>query len=325
MQVTTTTRRGFLGLGAALGGAVVLGAGQGTARATDVRARGSWPTTLNLPDGFHPADITIGRQPYAYFASLLGGAVCRVSLVSGRNDVIYPGLGDGYMAIGIQADHRGRLFVAGGWGRTITVIDAANGAVLRTYEVGIPHSCVNHVTVTQEGAWFTDACNGLLFGLLFGPGGSLPRQDEVVTRELSGEWVQGPQDVITSAGVAPTPDGRALLVVNQFTDGGTLFRIDRSTGSARRVPLGSLKLPTANGITLHGRTLYAPQQTDLTAIRLDRTGHNGSPVLRLTDPRFDTPCAAAVYGDRLYLANSRFPLPPTPTTKYNAVSIPLPV
>lgn len=325
MQGMTTTRRGFLGLGAALGGAVVLGAGQGTARAADLRARNAWPTTLNLPDGFHPADITIGKQPYAYFGSLLGGAIYRASLVSGQGEVIYPGLGQGYMAIGVQVDDRGRLFVAGGWGRTITVIDAGSGAVLKTYQVGLPHSCVNHVTVTRDGAWFTDACNGLLFGLPFGPDGSLPEKDGVVTLELSGEWVQGAQDIITSAGVAPTPDGRALMVINQSADGGSLFRVDKTTGSARRVPLGDLKLQTANGITVHDRILYAPQQTELTAIRLNNAGDSGRPVLALTDPQFDTPCAAAVYRDRLYLTNSRFPLPPTPTTKYNAVSIPLPV
>ncbi|PRH80469.1 superoxide dismutase [Streptomyces solincola] len=324
MEHRTLSRRGFLGLGAALGGAVALDAVGGTARAAAGPRRDRWPTTLRLPNGFHPAGIAVGRAPYAYFGSLLGGAVHRVSLATGEGTVLHPGLGEGHNAVGLQVDAHGRLFVAGGWGRVVTVLDGATGAVLRTYQVGAASTAVNHVVVTARAAWFTDAFNGLLFGVPFGPRGELPAQDAVVTLPLSGDWVQGTADQITATGIAETPDRRALLVVNSSADGGTLYRVDPADGTARRVALGGLKLPTTNGIAVHGRTLYAPRQYDLAVVRLDRAGGRGRQVGEVADPRFDVPCAVAVYRDRLYLPNSRFPLDPTPDTEYNAIAIPVP-
>ncbi len=214
--------------------------------------------------------------------------------------------------------------MAGGWGRTVTVMNAATGAVIRTYHVGTTNTAVNHVVVTARGAWFTDAFNGLLIGLPFGPHGELPAPDAVVTLPLSGDWVQGTADQVTATGIAETPDGSALLVMNVSADGGTLFRVNPVDGVARRVALGGLKLPTTNGIALNGSTLYAPRQFDLAVLRLDPAGERGRLVREITDPRFDVPVAAAVYRDRLYMPNARFPLVPTPDTPYNAISIPLP-
>jgi hypothetical protein len=128
MRHTALTRRGFIGLGAALGGAAALGTAGGTARAAGPR-RDTWPTTLHLPNGFHPAGIGLGRAPYAYFGSLLNGAIYRVSLATGEGKVLNPGPGEGHNAVGLQVDRHGRLFVAGGWGRVVTVMDAATGAV----------------------------------------------------------------------------------------------------------------------------------------------------------------------------------------------------
>lgn len=324
MQNRTLTRRGFLGLGAALGGAVALDTVGGTAWAAAEPRRDPWPTTLHLPNGFHPAGIGLGRAPFAYFGSLLGGAILRVSLATGEGKVINPGLGEGHNAVGLQVDTHGRLFVAGGWGRVITIMDAATGEVLKTYQVGTTNTAVNHVVVTARGAWFTDAFNGLLFGVPFGPRGELPGQDAVITLPLSGDWIQGTTDQITATGIAETPDKSALLVVNASADGGTLFRVDPADGTACHVALGGLKLPTTNGIAVHGCTLYAPRQYDLAVVRLSPAGESGRQVGEVTDSRFDVPCAVAVYRDRLYLPNSRFPLNPTPDTKYTTVAIPVP-
>ncbi|MER5868354.1 superoxide dismutase [Streptomyces sp. NPDC002044] len=327
MQSTSMTRRRLLGAGAALGGAVVLGSvAQGTARATPrVPADGAWPDELILPEGFHPAGIGIGPAPYAYFGSLLGGAIYRVALATGRGKVINQGGGEGHFAVGLQVDDRQRVFVAGGWGRTVTVMDGVTGRVIRTYEVGNADTFVDHLVVTPRMVWCTDSFSGQLFGLPLGPGGRLPAPHEVVTLPLRGEWVQGPSDGLSATGISTTPDGRSLLVVNIHADGGSLFRVDPATGTARKVDLGGVTLPTTNGILLRGRTLYAPRKSDLAVFHLDPTGFGAHLVKTVADPRFDTPCAAAVHTGRLYLPNSRFPLPPEPGTPYNAVALSLPL
>ncbi|WP_251023031.1 superoxide dismutase [Streptomyces sp. ISL-10] len=314
------SRRRLLGLAATLSAAGMLG----TAVPAAARpAHTPWPTLLHLPDGFHPAGIGIGPAPYAYFGSLLGGAIHRVRLSTGEGTTIHPGAGEGHYAVGIGVDDRQRLFIAGGWGRTITVMDGTNGRVLRTYEVGSANTFVDHVALTPGMAWFTDSFVGRLYGLPIGRYGELPAADAVVTLPLSGDWVQGSPNHLTATGIAATPDRRALLVVNTLADRGGLFRVDPDTGQSRRVDLGGLELPTTNGILVHGRTLYAPRMSDVAVVRLDRAGHRGRLVETITDSRFDTPCAAAVYRGRLYLPNARFPLPPTPDTPYTAVAVPL--
>ncbi|MEW2634712.1 superoxide dismutase [Streptomyces sp. NPDC048389] len=328
MHATNTTRRRFLGFGAAAGSAVLFGTASGGSTAVAAergRRRTGYPDVLNLPNGFHPAGIGIGPAPYAYFGSLLGGAVYRASLLTGKGRVINPGLGEGYYAVGLQVDERQRVFVAGGWGRLITVMDGITGKVIQTYEVGNADTFVDHVVLTPRAAWFTDSFNGQLFGLPLGPRGALPTRDQVVTLKLGGEWTQGPSDGLTATGIAATPDGSALVVVNIHAHGGSLFRVAPTTGDARRIDLGRATLPTTNGILVHGRTLYAPRMNDLAVLRLDPTGHNARLVRTVTDPRFETPCAAAIHGNRIYLPNSRFPQPPQPDLPYNAVALSLPL
>ncbi|MFH8756137.1 hypothetical protein [Streptomyces atroolivaceus] len=194
MHTTTMARRRFLGVGAA----VATPAG---------RRRTLWPDLLNLPNGFHPAGIGICPGLYAYFGSLLGGAVHRTSQRTGEGKVINPGLGEGYYAVGLQVDEQQRVFVASGWGRLITVMGGITGKVVGTYEVGNADTFVDHVVLTPRAAWFTDSFNGQLFGLPLGPRRALLARDEVVTLRLGGEWTQGPSDGLTATGIAATPDG----------------------------------------------------------------------------------------------------------------------
>ncbi|MER5704797.1 superoxide dismutase [Micromonospora sp. NPDC002296] len=334
-MAATVTRRSLLGLGAALGGAVLLGGPAAAASAAGVPASaqvvpaagGPWPDLLHLPDGFHPDGIAVGPAPYAWFGSLLGGAIYRADLRTGAGTVIYPGTNPGvfdprYMALGLHADPRGRLFVGGGWGRVIKVHDAVAGTLLRSYDVGVADSAVAFTTAAAGTVWFTDGFQPLLYGLPLGPRGELPGPDRVVTLTLGGDWVQAGGGAVSASGICPTPDRSALLVVNVAPDGG-LFRVDPATGYARRVDLGGLTLPTTNGIALRGRTLYAPRLTDVVVLRLSPDGTCGEQVGLITDPRFDMPSAAAVYADRLYVTNGNFDEPPVPQTRYNAVAVPL--
>jgi sugar lactone lactonase YvrE len=129
----------------------------------------------------------------------------------------------------------------------------------------------------------------------------------------------------TSAnGIARTPDGDALLVIQSAT--GLLFRVDPATGDATHVDLGGTLLLNGDGLLVSGRTLFVVQNrlNRVAVVGLNSEGTSGEVNQYLTDPRFDVPTTVAASGNRLYLPNARFTTPPTPETTYNAVAIPKP-
>ncbi|MCX4821943.1 superoxide dismutase [Streptomyces sp. NBC_01142] len=313
-------RRRVLGAAAAFGGAVLLSPLGGVARAAGFTGQ-RWPTRFPLPDGFRPEGITIGSSPYAYFGSIASGDVYRVSLASGRGRVISRGLGAEHPVIGLKIDRRERLlFLCGGQSREIRIADARSGTLLKTYTVGSDKTMVNDVILTPGAAWFTDSFTPQIYRLPLGrqgePGG------KVTTVPLGGDWEQGPD--FTANGIARTPDGRALLMVNSMVGGGALMRVDPRTGIARRVDIGDTRLPNGDGLLLLGRLLYVVQQRQnaIDVLRLSDSGLQGRAVTRITDPeRFKVPTTAAAWGDRIYLPNARFDVQPTPDTTYDAVAV----
>ncbi|GAA4926479.1 SMP-30/gluconolactonase/LRE family protein [Streptomyces coeruleoprunus] len=317
-------RRRLLGAAAALGGAAVLAPLAGPARAaapgTTSARPGHWPTRFPLPDGFRPEGITIGARPYAYFGSIANGDVHRVALATGRGRVVVPGGGADHPVIGLKIDRRERLlFLCGGWSREIRIADVRSGGPLRTYTVGSDDTMVNDVVLMPGAAWFTDSYNAQLYRLPLDRRGT--PGDTVATVPLTGDWEQGAD--FTANGIERTPDGRALFVVNTVVDGGSLMRVDPDTGVARRVPTGDLRIPHGDGLLLLGRNLYVVQQAvnQVDVVRLDASGTRGTPIARITDPRFRVPTTAAAWGDRVYLPNARFDVEPTPRTEYDVVAV----
>ncbi|MCZ0979080.1 superoxide dismutase [Streptomyces diastatochromogenes] len=316
-------RRGFLGAAVALGAAALTTPlTAGTAHAAGPAGR--WPTGFPLPRGFQPEGVAIGRSPYAYFGSLADGAVYRASLATGEGRIIHPGPGAGRSTVGLKIDRpERRLFLAGGGSREIRVVDPRSGALLHNFSgLGAETTMVNDVVLTPDAAWFTDSYQPQLYRLALDRAGE--PADEVTVLPLGGDWTQGPD--FTANGIARTPDGRALLVVNVFQDDGSLLRVDPATGLARKVDLGDLKIPNGDGLLLLGRDLYVVQQVTnrIDVVRLDASGTRGTPIARITDPdRFRVPTTAAVWGDRIYLPNARFGLDPDPAAaEYDVVSVP---
>ncbi|WP_372352075.1 SMP-30/gluconolactonase/LRE family protein [Streptomyces sp. KL116D] len=311
-------RRSFLVAGAA----VSAGLATGTARAADFRTQGgSWPTGFPLPGGFQPEGIAIGGAPYAYFGSLAGGDLYRASLATGAGAVVPSGLGPAHPTAGLKINDHGRLYLAGAASREIRVASVRGGRlrIERTYVVGSEGTMVNDVVLTPGAAWFTDSYKPQLYGVALGARGEPGRS---WTLPLAGEWEQGPD--FTANGIARTPDGRGLIVVNTVAGGGSLMRVEPRTGVARAVDLGGATVPNGDGILLLGRILYVAQQWQnaIDVFRLDAAGTRGVAVGRITDPRFRIPTTIAAYRDRLYLPNARFDVEaPTPETDYDAVAV----
>jgi sugar lactone lactonase YvrE len=280
----------------------------------------AFPTEFALPNGFLPEGIAIGDEPTAYFGSRGDGSIYRVDLRTGTGSVFSKG--PGTSSVGLKIDSRKRLFVAGGGAGNGRVVDARSGAILKTYQFSPDaDTFVNDVVVADHAAWFTDSRKSVLYKLALGRGRALPA--EAVTVPLTGDFVLTP-GVNNANGIAETPDGRALLIVQSNT--GKLFRVDPATGLTAEVDLGGEVLVNGDGLLVEGHTLYVVQNrvNTVAAFSLDRAGTRGRLVAKVTDPRFDVPTTVAAVGQKLYLPHARFSTPPTPETTYNAVAIPKP-
>ncbi|GAA1017585.1 hypothetical protein GCM10009556_065020 [Acrocarpospora pleiomorpha] len=275
----------------------------------------AFPTEVALPDGFQPEGIAIGSHAAAYFGSRATGAIYRADLRTGQGQIINPG--PGTPSLGLKIDGRGRLFVSGGTGGDARVIDSRSGQVLASYQLASGAAFINDVALTRHAAYFTDSTNPVLYKLPFGRGGALP--SEAVKIPLSGDLVYATG--INANGIAPAPDGEALLVIQSNT--GKLFRVDSKTGVATLVDVGTESLANGDGLLVEGRTLYVVQNrlNTVTVLNLDRHAKSGKVVRRLVDARFDVPTTIAPFRDRLYLPNARFTTTPTPTTPYSVIAI----
>jgi sugar lactone lactonase YvrE len=280
------------------------------AAAPDRPAADPFPDRIELPDGFLPEGIAINLWPYAWFGSRADGDIYQASLITGRGKVISQG--PGTPSVGLKADLRGRLFVAGGNAGDGRVVSVRTGDILASYQFTSEPSFVNDVVLTRKAAWFTDSMRAELYRLPLGRHGRLPAEPEAVP--LTGDWEQTAG--FNANGIAPTPDGRALLVVQSST--GLLFRVDPATGVASEVDLGGTPLTNGDGLLVRGRTLYAVQNqlNQVAEIRLNRSGTAGRLVATHTSPDFDIPTTVAAFGPWLYLPNARFNTPPEPDTPY---------
>lgn len=288
--------------------------------ATPASARTLFPSVIPLPAGFQPEGIATGVLPFAFLGSRVDGSIHRVNLVTGRGETINPGFGSA--SLGLKVDSRARLFVAGAGSGDGRVVNAVTGATIAVYDfTSLADTFVNDVVLTPSVAWFTDSRQPVLYGLPFGPNRRLPSAfvARPVTGALADGWVPG---ATNANGIARTPDGAALLVVQTNTGG--LFRVDPATGASTAVDLGGATLLNGDGLLLEGRTLYVVQNrlNRIALVDLNRSGTRGT--VRpdaITSPRFDVPTTVARWGGRLYLPNARFTTPPTPTTPYSVVAV----
>jgi sugar lactone lactonase YvrE len=274
---------------------------------------GHLKTSFDLPAGFQPEGIAIGNAPYAYFGSRVDGDIYRASLRTGRGQVISQGPGTPSLGLKIAGS---KLFVAGGAGGDARVVDTRNGRVLKSYELQTVPAFINDVVLTGGSAFYTDSTNPTMFQLKLGRHGSLPKAAKAIP--LTGEIAYTTGN--NANGIAATPDGKALIIVQSNT--GKLFHTTYR-GKTTEIDLNGESVPNGDGLWLRGRTLYVVQNrlNVVAKIQLNRSGTEGTVVSRTGDPSFDVPTTIAEYGNRFYLPNARFTTPAEPTTPYNAVSI----
>ncbi|MFG3687116.1 SMP-30/gluconolactonase/LRE family protein [Micromonospora sp. NPDC047740] len=301
-------------LGVALAATLLATTPQAPSQAHDRQAK---PDVISLPDGFQPEGIATAGT-YAYFGSRATGAIYRADLIAGEGEQISPATGT--PSVGLKVDRRGRLFVSGGTAGDARVIDTRTGAALARYQFAAAPTFVNDVVLTRDAAYFTDSNKPVLYRLPLGRDGALPPTDGFTAIPLTGAYQQVGTGINLN-GIARTPDGKALIVVQSNT--GILFRVDPATGVTTTVDVPGHTFANGDGLLLVGRTLYVVQNrlNQIAAVELNPSGTAGTVTGTITDPNFDVPTTVASALGRLYLPNARFTTPPTPTTPYTVVAV----
>jgi sugar lactone lactonase YvrE len=286
-----------------------------SAGAAPTHSDGTFPTRIDLPDGFAPEGITTGRGTTVYVGSLADGAIWQADVRTGEGSILAPGV-EGRVAVGVEYDTaRQVLWVAGGPTGTIRAYDTRTGDLLATYTFDA--GFLNDLVVASDAVYATDSMMQQLAVVPLN-GKELPDPQAATTLPLTGdlEYIEGfnANGIVAERGF--------LLVVQSNT--GLLFRVEPSTGQTVQVDLGGYPLTNGDGLELRGSRLFVVRNMDnlIAEIRLGRHLTTGTLARELTSPDFDVPTTATFAAGRLWAVNARFSTPPTPTTAYWITQVP---
>ncbi|MGK5171113.1 SMP-30/gluconolactonase/LRE family protein [Geodermatophilus sp. CPCC 205761] len=278
-----------------------------------------------LPGATSAEGIAHGGGDTFYAGDLFAGDIFRGDL-GRRTAELFIDAPDGRMAIGMFADLRhDLLFVAGGGafpGGPSTsrglgyVYDLCTGNTVAAYEFGDPGtSFVNDVTVTPDGAWFTDSLEPRLHFVPVRHG----EPGTARTLELTGPAAERPTDISLN-GIAATPDGDTLIVAHSGT--GRVYTVDPGTGASAEI--AGVDVPSVDGIQLEGHDLWAVQNqlNQVVRARLSPDLTSGSIEETITDDDFQIPTTLIVVDDDLAVVNAKFDtgIPPT-ADRYEVVLV----
>jgi sugar lactone lactonase YvrE len=265
----------------------------------------AFPDRIELPGGFAPEGIAIGRGTSFYTGSLAGAGIWRGDLRTGTGAPLVDGGGP---FVGMKVDSANRLWVAGGPAGNGYVFDAVTGgAPLMVFQLAPSGaaSFVNDVALTDDAAWFTDSFRGVIYRV------------DLFTRAISEvdltALAPAEPGVFRLNGIDATPNGKTLIVVNSTA--GELYRIETGTGAVDTIDMGGDSV-AGDGILLAGHRLYVVRdQAHVAVIDLGPDLSSGTIVEELTGD-FDVPTTVARHGSSLYVVNARFGTAEEPPVPY---------
>ncbi|MFP5311022.1 MAG: hypothetical protein ACLGH7_01195 [Actinomycetes bacterium] len=256
-------------------------------------------------DGATSAEgIAAGRGTTFYAGELTTGDIFRGD-IRGRTATRFIDAPAGRAAVGMKADPcNGLLFVAGGGtGKAFVYsIDTRQPVA----DVDLAPGFINDVTLTDEGAWFTNSTAAELYFLPVGEDGGL---GAVKTLKLSGPAADLKQGFNLN-GIASARHGNVLVVAH--SSDGALYTVDRETGAS--AALEGVNVPFVDGILVRGDTLWAVQNQLNQIVRVDLSGDLSSGVVEGTikSDAFNVPTTVALFGNTLAAVNAQFNQPPGP-------------
>jgi sugar lactone lactonase YvrE len=269
-------------------------------------SEGHRASAIVLPGATSAEGIAKGRGSTFYAGDLFAGDIFRGDVQRGTAEMFIDAP-DGRQAVGMVFDRRhDLLFVAGGFTGQAYVYDTS-GATVESYQFGDPpNSVINDVTLTGNGAWFTDSVKPVLYFVPINNKGEPGTFREV---PLSGPAAELTGDFNVN-GIAAVNGGRTLIVSHSAND--ALYTVDPETGASKLI--AGVSVPSVDGIVVSGRRLWAVQNSNqITRILLNDDLTAGTVEKVITSDLFQTPSTAARFGNRLAVVNAKFDtgFPPT--------------
>lgn len=286
--------------------------------------------------GLLAPSLPAAAAPYADPVIVLEGATAAEGIAAGDGTTFYAGdrlegdiyrgdirdgeaglfidAPDGRQAIGMKFDSRNNLlFVAGGSTGTAYVYDTGTGGTVAVLDLA--PGFINDVTLTPEGAWFTNSLAGFLYFIPVGPTGEL---GDVQSLELSGPAADTSSGFNLN-GIASVEGGNTLIVAH--SGNGELYTVDPDTGESALIE--GVSVPNVDGILVQGHQVWAVQNfsNQISRVRLSGDLSSGTVVEVIqNEDLFSTPTTAALFGSTLAVVNAKFAEPTA--TEFEVVLVP---
>ncbi|WP_240615260.1 hypothetical protein [Arthrobacter ruber] len=267
---------------------------------TPVSASRHQGTSIPLPGASSAEGVAEGRGSTFYAGDLGRGDIFRGDIRKGTA-ALFIDAPEGRAAVGLKADIRNDLlFVSGGATGHAYVYDTRTGAEVADFRLATGDAFINDVTLTPDGAYFTNSRSAELYFIPVGRKGVLGAPTTIA--------LSGPAAAVTPGfnlnGITSVDRGRTLIVAHSANQ--ALYTVDPTTGRSADIATGAL--PNVDGILAKGDTLYAVQNriNQVSRIDLSKDLTSGEVEDVITSPLFDVPTTVALFGNTLALANAKF-------------------
>lgn len=265
-------------------------------------------SVIDLPEAEGAEGIAAGKGTTFFAGDLVTGDIYRGDIRTGTAEEFITAPA-GREAVGMTVDVKNDLlFVAGGSTGQAYIYDLETGDTVATYQL-IPAGTgfINDVTLTHEGAWFTNSAEGSLY---FIPVDNQGNPGALDVLPLSGPAANDTFGFNLN-GITSVRGGQTLIVAHSGL--GALFTVDPEAGGSAPIMVtdaagNPVAVTNVDGIVAQGNTIWAVQNflNQVSRIQLDATLSSGIVEEVITSPDFMIPTTAALFGGTLALPNAKF-------------------
>ena len=265
---------------------------------------------IRLPGATGAEGIAAGEGSTFFAGDLPNGNIFRGDIDEGTAELFITAPA-GRAAVGMKVDRENDLLlVAGGATGQAYVYDLETKKTVKVYDLApAGASFINDVTLTRDGAWFTNSRAGELY--------RIPIRDGKpgTARTLALDAPAGTVDEgFNLNGIAAADDGDRLIVAHFGR--GALYTVDPDDGSNKLIKVtdssgAPVTVTNVDGIVVRNSTLWAVQNFLNQVSRIELHGSLGKGEVQgvITSENFDVPTTAALFGNTLALVNAKFATP----------------